>query len=179
MNLSYRGKCAIAQREAYSRVVYQDGVNFSIGFGQNSPDLTADSTIELADAWALLDETIAEKVATVNKWLGGRVVLQTEFDALVSAHYQAGNKVEAVVRLLAVPDEAMAMLASFNRDSTHFKWKLGLQKRRLAECTLFTLGEYGDLSTVKQYLVNPKEHPLDFTLIPFPPETPDAALPAS
>lgn len=168
-HVTYRGLCFIAKQEACVLVAYQDGKHFSIGFGDNDPGLTMGSTTTLVEAWAKLKINVAARELIVNSML--TVPVQpNQFDALVSAFYQGGSKIRLPIALInaGLEEEAMAMLLSFNRDSTHNEFRLGLAKRRLAEAVMFLRADYGDLSVVKLFSDDPRTTP--FTEVPFPPE---------
>ena len=170
MNTSYKGRCFIAQREACVTVAYEDGAHYSLGFGDNDPMLTAASTTTLEAAWERLKENLIQREAAVNTLLKIQPD-QQQFDALVSCYFQAGNQVRPVIALVnaGLNDDAMMALLAINRDSTHREFKLGLAKRRLAEATMFMLGDYGTLDTLKLFTGDPKTTP--FTEVPFPSET--------
>ncbi len=100
MEVSRNGILFIARREALVLTAYQDGPHKSIGFGHNDPNLQEGDTITVKDSFVKLKEDVrirAEKLSLLIK----QPVTQSEFDALMSLHYQSGNRyAPAIITLI-------------------------------------------------------------------------------
>jgi lysozyme len=149
MTTSRNGILFVANREAIVLVAYPDGPNYSIGCGHNSPAIKVGDRITVKDALALLKRDLAERETRLNRELK-QPVTQPQFDALMSLHYNTGNRfVWDVVRLInnGTLDEAAAFFATADRNLAG-EHLAGLRKRRLLEQAIFVHGEYGPLDPI-------------------------------
>ncbi len=174
MICSLSGKKFIARREACVLVPYEDGkdkdgniTRWSIGFGcKAAVDI---GPITIADAWALLDDKLEEFDGYVNRHLGAATVTQQMFDALVSLYFNTGpNGKRALIDLIKFGDieGAANMILTFNRVGD--VPSVGHTKRRNQERAVFLRGQYGDLSEILVWEVDPRAHPKDYKLVPMP-----------
>src|SRR6478609_2581425 len=85
------GKLFIAHREAIALGAYQDGPHMSIGMGYNNPSLQDGDTVTVKRAFELLNSAIAEREVKMSKKLKVPPT-QEQFNALMSAYYQSGNR---------------------------------------------------------------------------------------
>jgi GH24 family phage-related lysozyme (muramidase) len=175
MLTTYQGRCFIGRQEACVLVPYGDGNHNSWGFGRNVVGLALNTPpLTVEQAWVMLGEDIERREADIVRWL--TVPVQPhQHDCLVSTYFQAGSQVRTVIDHLnrGGLDSAMQALCSIVRDSSHRTFRLGLAKRRLAEATLFTEGDYGDISTFKLWDANPRTTAFRWHAFP-PPETHNA-----
>ncbi len=160
--MSRNGILFIARREALVLVAYQDGPHKSIGFGHNNPALVDGDTITAKAAFELLKQDVAAREERVSSLLK-QPVTQHQFDAIMSLHYQSGNRyMPAMVALVNAKEFAVA--ASFfplcNRNLAGDELE-GLRKRRLLEQKVFLDADYGgdDLFNIPMWHGNPKETP--------------------
>lgn len=170
---TYKGRCAIARKEACVLKPYPDGDHLSQGYGHNDPSLTLDSpAITFEEAWRWLGEDLKSREKIVNNWLTVEA-LPHEFDAIISGYYQAGRRMLPVVHLINSGEklEAMALFLTINRNKGIFS--PGLANRRNAEMRLFTSADYTDAAKPKPKLRLYQENPFvnpDYTLVDPPPE---------
>lgn len=156
LTTSRNGILFVANREAIVLVAYPDGPNYSIGCGHNSPAIKVGDKISVKDALALLKKDLAEREPRLNRELS-KSVTQPQFDALMSLHYNTGNRfVWDAVRLInkGAMDEAAAFFATADRNLAGEKLS-GLLKRRLLEQAIFVHGEYGPLDPILCWADNP------------------------
>lgn len=145
MELSTNGLRFIARREALVLVSYEDGPHRSIGFGHNDPKLKPGDEITAKEAFALLKEDVKPRAVRVTKLLKADLP-QHAFDALVSLHYQSGNRyLPSIVALInnGRRYEAAMQLPNCDRNLAGVQ-VVGLHRRRLLEQKLFLTGDYGD-----------------------------------
>jgi len=157
MKTSRNGILFIARREALVLVAYQDGVHRSIGFGSNSETLKEGDTITVKGAFALLRKDIEEREKRIEGLLK-RSLKTHQWDALMSLHYQSGNRyLPAIAALLNAKQDVTALELWLLCDRNLAGQRLdGLHKRRVLEVKLFQNGEYGELSPIPFWRGNPR-----------------------
>lgn len=157
MTTSRNGILFVANREAIVLVAYPDGPNFSIGCGHNDAALRAGDRITVKDALALLKKDLSAREPRLNKMLT-KPVTQPQFDALMSLHYNTGNRFvwDAVALINAGRmAEAAEFFAKSDRNLAGEKL-VGLLKRRLLEQAIFLHGEYGPLDPILCWADDPR-----------------------
>src|SRR5688572_23650590 len=139
MKTSLLGALFIAKREALVLVPYQDGTHVSIGFGRNNPQPVPERiTPKQAVRWLL--EDIQEREGAVRRSLS-KPVTQNQFDALVSAYYQGGNRnLHPLAQAINDNEHLKTAIEMFPLLNTNKAGepKPGLTKRRLLEQAVFT-----------------------------------------
>ena len=165
MTTSRNGRLFIACREAIVEVPYADGPHLSIGCGFNSPDVKPTDRWTPQQALAHLKADVALREKDVNRWLGGTTILQQEFDALVSLHYNRGNRDFLEIMALVVrgvirgeTSAVAAMLLTFDTNSAGVHLP-GLLTRRIAEQRMFLIGDYGPLGLIPWWRGDPHTTP--------------------
>lgn len=159
--MSRNGLLFIARREALVLVAYQDGPHKSIGFGHNNPKLNDGDRITAKEAFALLKQDVASREKRVSDLLKVPVT-QNQFDALMSLHYQSGNRyMPAVVALVNAKEIKVAAelfpLCDRNLAGDEIE---GLKKRRELEVKVFVDSDYGnDLLDIPFWEGNPRSTP--------------------
>ena len=159
--MSRNGILFIARREALVLVAYQDGPHKSIGFGHNNPKLKDGDRIDAKQAFALLREDVKAREKRVSDLLKVPVT-QNQFDAIMSLHYQSGNRyMPAVVALVNAKELKVAAelfpLCDRNLAGEEID---GLRKRRELEVKVFVDGNYGDdLLDIPFWEGNPRSTP--------------------
>lgn len=139
MNTSENGILAIKAFERKALTAYQDGGGvWTIGFGRTKNVKKRDKiTLEQANAWLLADVAVAE--AAVDKYIK-IPLLQNQFDMLVSATFNCGEK------FVADADMQRALIEGNIREAAALfvLWSLddgvisdGLLKRRAMESRIF------------------------------------------
>lgn len=159
MDLSTNGLRFIARREALVLVAYQDGPHKSIGFGSNDPSLKEGDRITAAEAFARLKQDVAPRARRVSNLLR-KPVEQHQFDALVSLHYQSGNRyLPRIINLINEGNLHDAAMTFPSCDQNMAGERLpGLHKRRLLEQKLFMTGDYGiDLDEIPYWKGDPRK----------------------
>lgn len=165
LKTSILGVLFIARREALVLVPYQDGTHVSVGFGRNNPQPVPERiTPRQAVEWLI--EDIASREGVVNRSLK-RPVTQNQFDALLSAYYQGGNRnlgplAEAVNRDDIEGATELFPTLDTNRAGVSMP---GLRKRRLLEQAIFRDADYGQLLPLPMWEGNPTQSkPVDYWL---------------
>jgi lysozyme len=179
--MNYRASTSIkifmGQCEAITLGPYQDGTHLSIGLGHNNPKLKKSKRITVPEAFRLFAEDLIPREQRVNSLLK-REVPQHVFDALLSLHYQSGNRyMPAVVHLvnydemevLKVMYPQCAYSAPKEVDGVRVpgEWREGLHNRRKDELEILLNGNYGDLTEpLKLWRGPPVGKPEMYTLQP-------------
>lgn len=114
------------------------GAPWTIGWGATGPDIDADTVWTQAQCDARLAADLVRYAADVSRAIGDALTTQSQFDALVSFHYNTGAIRRATLTQLHIAgkyDEAAAQFA---------RWKYaggavlrGLIRRRAAEAALY------------------------------------------
>jgi len=139
-------KIFMAQCEAITLGPYQDGDHLSIGLGHNEKGMRKSKRITVRQAFDMFAEDLIPREQRVNDLLK-KEVPQHVFDALLSLHYQSGNRyMPAIAHLvnyneMGVLEVAYPMCAY----SAAGEWKKGLHQRRKDELQILLKGDYGDL----------------------------------
>lgn len=157
----------LCTEEACVLVPYPDGPHLSNGFGHNDAALQLGGPpITVQQAIDQLIADLAPREIAVTKMFES-TPKQQEFDAILDAYYNKGNKVRPVVDLInrGSIDEALALLLTINRDANGV-YRAGLARRRQREVNIFLRGDYGDISRMKLWRGNP--HTTVPEIIPFP-----------
>lgn len=164
MQTSRDGILFIACREAVVEVPYQDGAHLSIGCGHNGPDVLPTDHWSPRRALAQLKSDMGQRERDVNRLLSIQL-RQHEFDALVSFHYNRGNRdfayhvvgTQTIVEAVNSSDEAeiVRLWPTFDTNvaGAHLP---GLRLRREAELALFLRGDYGSLVSIPWWRGNPR-----------------------
>lgn len=167
---SWEGLKFIAQREALVTVAYSDGATkdglpkYSLGFGSQTDKPGAGQTITPIEAFRRLQRDLDIRDGELNKLIAVPL-LQHEWDALASLHYQSGFQASRHIAWLFNHHREWAPRAF---TAYHF-FTEGLLSRRLKEIAIMETGSYGDLSQYKLFDGNPREVP--FVLTDFPDES--------
>lgn len=130
MTTSDEGRKKIEAFEGCVLHAYRDGKYYSIGYGHNGPEVTADMTITQAEADRLFREDLKRFEAAVNDL--GMLLNQKQFDALVDFAYNCGTG--ALQNACKVKDleEIAKRLPEWCKDASGAVLR-GLQKRRAWE----------------------------------------------
>lgn len=185
-----------AQREACVLVAHVDspepGAPLAIGIGDNDPAVKPGDTISFPEAQRRYVEkfrTHAE--ADVDTVFKGVPLTPPQYDVIASMTYQIGGSqlrretplVDAVKRMgdqVLAPDpdpkEQAAKMRRLQDDAAAIFPQIRRKddggyhtlSRRSSDMTLFLRGDYGDLTFLKLYLVNPREFPDDFYRVKMP-----------
>lgn len=160
MQTSRNGLLFIACREAMVEVPYRDGAHFSIGFGSNSPDIKPTDHWTPQECFQHLRTDVALRERDVNRMLQ-RTIGQPQFDALVSLHYNRGNR--DFPEMMAVVNRgdigaAAGLFPTLDTNSAGVRLA-GLRTRRLAEKAMFLKGDYGQLSQIPWWKGDPHTTP--------------------
>lgn len=160
MQTSRQGILFIACREAIVEVPYQDGKYLSLGCGHNGPDVKPGDRCTPQQALAQLKADLVVRERDVNRVL--RVMLwQPTFDALVSLHYNRGNRDFPEMMALVNAGNMAGASAMFPTLDTNLAGQhlAGLRTRRLAEQKMFDNGDYGLLATIPWWKGDPHTTP--------------------
>lgn len=175
MKTSLNGKKFLAQREACVLVPYEDGrdpisgnvIRWSIGYGDKSTKDAAPITI--TEAWAMLDRRLEEFEGYVNRHLGGTVVSQQVFDALIAIYYNTGpGGKKPLIALIKAGDLEAAADKFLTYNKVKGATSIDHTKRRIKERDVFLDGNYGDLSTMLIWEVDPRAFPRDYQRVSMP-----------
>lgn len=140
MTVSAAGIALIKRFEGFRAQAYRDSVGiWTIGYGHTGADVTANLSIDVTQADALLQADLAEATTAVISLV--KVPLQQpQFDALTSFAFNLGAKALAGSTLLRKlnTSDYLGAAAEFERWSHAGARVLpGLLRRRIAERTLF------------------------------------------
>ena len=154
---SREGILFIGCREALVLTAYQDGPHCSIGFGHNDPHLRIGDKIGVPHAFILLRSDVAARELSLDKQLQVDVS-QNQFDALVSLHYQSGNRYlpDMLSHINKGDFEAAADFFPQCDRNLAGEESSGLRKRRFLEQAVFVHGEYGPLDPIPYWPDNPR-----------------------
>lgn len=168
LTTSRNGALFIACREGIVEVSYQDGPYLSIGCGSNGPHITSDMRWTPQQALRQLRADLRLREADVNRKVTVDLK-QHQFDALVSIHYNRGNRdFPAMIAAVNSGDEA-AVAALFPTLDTNSKGEhlAGLKMRRLAELAMYQTGNYGPLNSIPWWRGPPRTTPrYEYTIQP-------------
>jgi lysozyme len=158
----------IANREALVLTAYQDGPHPSIGFGSNSPKLKVGDTITVPAAFRLLKADITAREPGLNRRLTAPLS-QQQWDALMSLHYQSGNRYMPVEPREPGDDrpDILRLINAGRFDKAAAAWpdcdqnlagapQPGLRRRRLLEQAVFLRGDYGMLDPLPYWPGDPR-----------------------
>jgi lysozyme len=162
MKTSRDGIFFIAGREALVLVAYEAGEHedgtprYSIGFGHSGAK--KGDKITPKEAWRLLLQDVRTRERIIKNILK-KPVTQHQFDAIVSAYYQGGNR--NLLPLASVVNAGQAdqipevlPLLDTNLKGEHIP---GLKKRREAEAKIAKDSDYGVLFPIKMWRGNPRK----------------------
>lgn len=156
-SVSRNGVLFIANREALVLTAYSDGPHCSVGFGHNDPRLKVGDKISVRHAFDLLKADIAKREHDLDAGLTVPVS-QQQRDALMSLHYQSGNRY--LPKMLDLVngghlDAAADLFPHCDRNLAGTE-SAGLRKRRLLEQGIFVHGDYGTLDPLPYWPDNPR-----------------------
>lgn len=117
------------------------GAPWTICWGATGPDITSGTVWTQEQCDARLEADLARYAAEVRDAIGDAPTTQSQFDALVSFHYNTGAIRRATLTRLHIAqdyDAAMAEFARWNRAGGRVL--KGLARRRAAEATLYAGG---------------------------------------
>lgn len=151
------GALFIACREGIVEVPYEDGPFFSIGCGHNGPEIKPGMRWTPQQALDQLRVDLRMREADVNRLVRVPLLAQ-QFDALVSLHYNRGNRdfPEMIAAVNSGDESAVAEL--FPQLDTNSKGQHlgGLKIRREAERDMYVSGNYGLLGSIPWWHGDPR-----------------------
>ena len=176
MTTSRSGLIFIACREAIVEVAYPDGRWLTVGIGHNGPDVLPTAHWTPQQALAQLRADVHDRYERdVNRMV--KVPLsQHKFDALVSFHFNRGNRdfaypvvsTETVIDAVNSGDQGeVARLFPLCNTNLAGEHKDGLTIRRRAELAMYADGVYGPLGLIPWYKADPHtSHRFEYVVLP-------------